>query len=57
MAEGAPDAATVVARAKEKGVLVGAFAAHTVRAVTHLDVSRDQAKRAAEVLAGTVAAR
>jgi threonine aldolase len=57
MAEGAPDAATVVARAKEKGVLVGAFAARTVRAVTHLDVSRDQAKRAAEVLAGAVAAR
>ena len=57
MAEGAPDAATVVARAKEKGVLVGAFAARTVRAVTHLDVSRGQAKRAGEVLAGTVAAR
>jgi len=57
MAEGAPDAATVVARAKEKGVLVGAFAARTVRAVTHLDVSRDQAKHAAEVLAGAVAAR
>jgi len=57
MAEGAPDAAAVVARAKEKGVLVGAFAARTVRAVTHLDVSRDQAKRAGEVLAGIVADR
>lgn len=56
-AEGAPDAATVVARAKEQGVLVGAFAARTVRAVTHLDVTRDQAKRAAEVIANTVAAR
>jgi threonine aldolase len=56
-AEGAPDAATVVARAKEKGVLVGAFAARTVRAVTHLDVTRDQAKRASEVLAAAVAAR
>jgi threonine aldolase len=56
-AEGAPDAATVVARAKEKGVLVGAFAARTVRAVTHLDVTRDQTKRAADVLAAAVAAR
>jgi threonine aldolase len=55
--EGAPNAATVVARAKEQGVLVGAFAARTVRAVTHLDVTRDQAKRAAEVLAAAVAAR
>ena len=55
-AEGAPDAATVVARAKEKGVLVGAFAARTVRAATHLDVTRDQARRASEVLAAAVAA-
>ena len=55
--EGAPDAATVVARAKEKGVLVGAFAARTVRAATHLDVTRDQAKRASEVLAAIVAGR
>ena len=55
--ETAPDAATVVARAKERGVLVGAFAARTVRAVTHLDVTRDQAQRASEVLAAAVAAR
>jgi threonine aldolase len=55
--EGAPDAATVVARAKEKGVLVGAFAARTVRAATHLDVTREQAKRASEVLAAVVAGR
>jgi threonine aldolase len=57
MAEGAPDAAMVVARAKEKAVLVSAFAARTVRAVTHLDVTRDQARRASEVLAAAVAAR
>ena len=55
--EGAPDAATVVARAKEQGVLVGAFAARTVRAATHLDVTREQAKRASEVLAAVVAGR
>ena len=35
-----PDAATVVARANERGVLVMAFAVRPVRAVTHLDVSR-----------------
>jgi threonine aldolase len=48
--EGAIDAATLVQRARERGVLVNAFDARTVRAVTHLDVSRDQAERAAETL-------
>jgi len=52
LAEGAVDAATLVARARERGVLLNAFAARTVRAVTHLDVSAAQAARAAEVLAG-----
>lgn len=47
---GAMDAATLVARAREQGVLVSAFAARTVRAVTHLDVSEAQVARAAEVL-------
>jgi threonine aldolase len=56
-AAGAPDAATVVARANEQGVLVGAFAARTVRAATHLDVTQDQARRASQVLAAAVAAR
>ena len=55
-AEGAPDAATVVARAKEQGVLIGAFAARTLRAVTHLDVSRAQAKHAADIIVRAVAA-
>ena len=41
LAPGAPDAATLVARARERGVLLNAFAARTVRAVTHLDVSGD----------------
>ena len=48
--EGAPDAATFVARAKERGVLLFAFGPRTVRAVTHLDVSREQCERAADVL-------
>ncbi len=56
-AEDAPDAATVVARAKERGVLIRAFAARTGRAVTHLDVTREQARRAAEVIATAIAAR
>jgi threonine aldolase len=57
MEEGAPDAATIVARAKEHGVLVSAFAARTVRVTTHLDVTREQCRQAAEVLATAVAAR
>jgi threonine aldolase len=46
----APDAPTVVARAKERGVLIFAFGPRTIRAVTHLDVSRKQCERAADVL-------
>ncbi len=49
------DAPTLVARAKEKGVLVSAFAARTVRAVTHLDVSAAQAQQAAQVLRALLA--
>ena len=37
-------------RARERGVLVNAFGPRTVRAVTHLDVTRDQCERAATVL-------
>jgi threonine aldolase len=51
----APDAPTVVARAKERGVLIFAFGPRTIRAVTHLDVSRQQCERAAEVLLEIVA--
>ena len=46
----APDANTVVAQARERGVLVFAFGPRTIRAVTHLDVSRAQCERAADVL-------
>ena len=45
-----PDAATVVKRARAQGVLISAFGPRTVRAVTHLDVSRAQCERAAQVL-------
>ena len=50
LAADAPDAATLVTRARERGVLLNAFAARTVRAVTHLDVSGEQVTRAAVVL-------
>jgi threonine aldolase len=46
----APDAAAVVAAARAHGVFVVAFGRRTVRAVTHLDVTREQCERAAEVL-------
>lgn len=45
-----PDAATLVAQAREKGVLIFAFGPRTVRAVTHLDVTSAQCERAAEIL-------
>src|ERR1700756_816870 len=57
MEEGAPDAAAIVARAQEKGVLVSAFGERTVRAVTHLDVSREQCRRAADLLAEVIERR
>jgi threonine aldolase len=50
MAEGEPDAATIVARAQEAGVLISAFGVRTVRAVTHLDVSRADCELAADHL-------
>jgi threonine aldolase len=57
MEENAPDAAAIVAGAQEIGVLVSAFAARTVRAVTHLDVNRDQCRRAADLLAAVIERR
>jgi threonine aldolase len=52
--DGAPDAATVVERAREEDVLVMAFGPRTVRAVTHLDVSAADCECAADVLAAAV---
>jgi threonine aldolase len=45
-----PDAATVVTRARERGVLLFAFGPKRLRAVTHLDVSRESCERAGEIL-------
>ncbi|TAN53028.1 MAG: aminotransferase class I/II-fold pyridoxal phosphate-dependent enzyme [Betaproteobacteria bacterium] len=56
LAEGAPDAPSVVARAAKRGVLVFVFDARTIRAVTHLDVSRAQCERAAGILVDIIEA-
>lgn len=46
-----PDAAGFVARAAEEGVRISAVGPRAVRLVTHLDVTRADAERAASVLA------
>jgi threonine aldolase len=50
LADGAADAAQVVARARARGILVNPLAPRTVRALTHLDVTGEQCRHAAEVL-------
>ena len=50
LSDGAPDAATVISRAKEHGVLIVAFGPRLIRLVTHLDVTKEQCERAADVL-------
>jgi threonine aldolase len=50
LAAGAPDAATVVARAQQHGVLLFPFGERTLRAVAHLDVTRAHCERAAQIL-------
>ena len=57
LAPGPLDAAGVVAAARARGVLVVAFGARIVRAVTHLDVTREECARAAEVIASVIEAR
>jgi threonine aldolase len=50
LADEAPDAATLVARARAAGVLTFAFGPRSIRAVTHLDVTRDDCAEAARIL-------
>jgi threonine aldolase len=57
MEEGAPGAAAIVARAAEQGILVSAFGARIVRAVTHLDVSHFQCREAGDMLAEVIGGR
>jgi len=54
LGEGLPNAEDIVARAKVQGVLVNVFGPRRVRAVTHLNVSRDECIRAADILARIV---
>jgi threonine aldolase len=48
------DAAAVVARARERGVLLFAFGPRTIRLVTHLDVTREQCELAGDVLLSAI---
>jgi threonine aldolase len=50
LAQGAPDALAMTGRARERGVLVNAIGPRAVRAVTHLDVTAVECRRAAEIL-------
>lgn len=50
LASDAPDAPAVVTRARERSLLVFAFGPRTIRAVTHLEVSREQCERAADLI-------
>ncbi len=52
---GVPDASTLVQQARAQGVLLNAFGLRTLRAVTHLDVSREQVQQAAAVLRALLA--
>jgi threonine aldolase len=52
--EGAPDAATVLARAKKEGVVISAFASRKIRLATHLSVSRHQCEMAGDILANVI---
>jgi threonine aldolase len=56
LAADAPDAASVVAGARARGVWVNALGARTIRALTHRDVSRAQCLAAAEILLQSVEA-
>jgi threonine aldolase len=54
LGDGLSDAATVATRAREAGVLVSALGPRIVRAVTHLDVSAEQCRGAADRLAAII---
>ena len=51
LADGAPDAAVVVERARDRGVLAIPFGPRTVRVVTHLDVTQAHCAAAGDILA------
>ena len=55
LAAAAPNAAEFTAKARERGLLVTAFGPRTIRAVAHLDVTRQQCERAAQLMLEIVA--
>jgi threonine aldolase len=57
LTDAAPATADIVARAKERGVLVSVFGPRTLRVVTHLDVTAAQCREAGEVLAAALTGR
>ncbi len=57
LTDDAPEAATIVAQARARGVLLFSIGPRTLRAVTHLDVSTKQCEEAAEILAGIAEGR
>ena len=57
MKEGAPDAAAIAARAREEGVLIVVFGPRILRAVAHLDVTKEQCAHAAGVIARVIEKR
>jgi threonine aldolase len=54
LGEGMPDAPAVADRAKKSGVLVSALGPRLVRAVTHLDVTAEQCRLAADRFAAII---
>jgi threonine aldolase len=50
----APDSATLVSRARERGLVLFPFGPRTMRIVTHLDVTRADCERAAEILLAVI---
>jgi len=50
LTEDAPDAPTVIARARDRGLVIFAFGPRTLRVVTHLNLTREECRRGAEIL-------
>ncbi|HEX6441557.1 MAG TPA: GntG family PLP-dependent aldolase [Stellaceae bacterium] len=57
LGDGLPDAATLAAKAKGSGVLISALGARLARAVTHLDLTAEQCRIAADRLAAIIEQR
>jgi threonine aldolase len=54
LAPGAPDSATVVGSARERGLVLFPFGPRTMRLVTHLDVTRADCELAADILLAAI---